>query len=231
MVEFPVMPGESSERTRHPHRPQAADREPTRSARRPARRGHRPGGPAGPAGEAHGGAAAGGGLAGARAGAQGILPCCHRGKLFADRLTSLKDEAAKQQAETKTAVLTKNIQARFNELQALIDRYLDDEAFAAYTEALERKDGRRRPRPAKAKTKHATAAGASANPPPATGIRRRPRRSVGNRRHRQTGMRRSRARFRSDSSSRTLPASGSIDDARLGRLGSVSARHCGACRG
>ena len=39
----------------------------------------------------------------------------------------------------KTAVLTKNIQAQFNELQALIDRYLDDEAFTSYTEALDRK--------------------------------------------------------------------------------------------
>ena len=58
---------------------------------------------------------------------------------FAEQLTKLKDEAARQQAESKTAVLTKNIQAQFNELQALIDRYLDDEAFTSYTEALERK--------------------------------------------------------------------------------------------
>ena len=68
-----------------------------------------------------------------------LLP---RRDLFADRLTRLKEEAAKQQAETKTAVLTKNIQARFNELQALIDRYLDDDAFTTYTEALERKDNK-----------------------------------------------------------------------------------------
>jgi peptidoglycan hydrolase CwlO-like protein len=40
-------------------------------------------------------------------------------------------------------VLTKNIQAQCNELQALIDRYLDDEAFTTYTEALDRKRAER----------------------------------------------------------------------------------------
>ena len=49
--------------------------------------------------------------------------------VYAERLAKLKDEAAREQAQSKTAVLTKNIQARFNELQALIDRYLDDECF------------------------------------------------------------------------------------------------------
>jgi hypothetical protein len=60
-------------------------------------------------------------------------------KQFADQLAKLKEQATRQQAESKTPVLTKNIQAQFNELQALIDRYLDDEAFTSYTEALERK--------------------------------------------------------------------------------------------
>ncbi|MFO0888200.1 MAG: hypothetical protein U0790_03525 [Isosphaeraceae bacterium] len=65
-----------------------------------------------------------------------LLP---RKDVYSRRLEELKDRAAKQQAETKTAVLTKNIQARFNELQALIDRYLNDEPLANYTEALDRK--------------------------------------------------------------------------------------------
>ena len=48
---------------------------------------------------------------------------------FAQRLTKLKDDAAHQQAELKTAVLTKTAQAQISELQAMIDRYLDDEAY------------------------------------------------------------------------------------------------------
>jgi hypothetical protein len=60
-------------------------------------------------------------------------------EIFAEQLQKLKDEAARQQAERKTAVMTKNLQAQFNELQALIDRYLDSEALASYTEALDRK--------------------------------------------------------------------------------------------
>jgi hypothetical protein len=60
-------------------------------------------------------------------------------EIFAEQLKKLKDEATRQQAERKTAVLTKNLQAQFNELQALIDRYLDSEALDSYTEALDRK--------------------------------------------------------------------------------------------
>ena len=63
--------------------------------------------------------------------------------LYADRLSKMKEQATKQQAESKTPVLSKNIQARFSELQALIDRYLDNEAFQSYTEALERKRSER----------------------------------------------------------------------------------------
>ena len=70
--------------------------------------------------------------------------------LYADRLGKMKEQATKQQAESKTPVLSKNIQARFSELEALIDRYLDREAFQSYTEALERK---RTERAAAAKTK------------------------------------------------------------------------------
>jgi hypothetical protein len=57
---------------------------------------------------------------------------------FADELTRLKDEAARQQAQTQTAVLTKTAQAQLADLQALVDRYLDDEGFRAYADALEK---------------------------------------------------------------------------------------------
>jgi hypothetical protein len=60
-------------------------------------------------------------------------------EIFAEQLQKLKDQATRQQTEKKTAVMTKNLQAQFNELQALIDRYLDDEALSSYTEALGRK--------------------------------------------------------------------------------------------
>jgi C-terminal processing protease CtpA/Prc len=55
---------------------------------------------------------------------------------FAQRLTQLKDDAAQRQSLDKTAILTKTAQAQISDLQAMIDRYLDDEAFAAYAEAL-----------------------------------------------------------------------------------------------
>jgi hypothetical protein len=55
---------------------------------------------------------------------------------FAQRLTQLKDVAAQRQAQDKTAILTKTAQAQISDLQAMIDRYLDDEAFTAYAEAL-----------------------------------------------------------------------------------------------
>jgi hypothetical protein len=56
---------------------------------------------------------------------------------FAERLTHLKDEAAHRQSELRTAILTKTAQAQISDLQAMIDRYLDDEAFTAYAKALE----------------------------------------------------------------------------------------------
>jgi hypothetical protein len=65
-----------------------------------------------------------------------LLP---RKEVYTEQLNSLKDQAAKQQEQTKTAVLTKNIQARFSELQALIDRYLEDDVFTSYAEALQTK--------------------------------------------------------------------------------------------
>ena len=71
-----------------------------------------------------------------------------RRDVYAYRLTKLKDEAAKQQAQSKTEVLSKNLQARFNELQALIDRYLDDDAFTPTPRRWNgsARNGARRPR-------------------------------------------------------------------------------------
>ncbi|MFI5458756.1 MAG: hypothetical protein ACHRXM_25290 [Isosphaerales bacterium] len=57
---------------------------------------------------------------------------------FAQRLTKLKDDASHEQAERKTAVLTKTAQAQISDLQSMIDRYLDDETFKAYSDAMER---------------------------------------------------------------------------------------------
>ena len=76
---------------------------------------------------------------------------------FAQRLTQRKDDAAHRQAELKTAILTKTAQAQISDLQAMIDRYLDDEAFAAYAEAL--KEGT-----TEAEAKAKKAAGKTAGP-------------------------------------------------------------------
>ncbi len=65
----------------------------------------------------------------------GLLPARDT---FLEQLTSLKGDAAKSQAETKTAVLTRTAQAQIAEVQSLIDRYLDDELFRAYADALGR---------------------------------------------------------------------------------------------
>jgi hypothetical protein len=93
---------------------------------------------------------------------------------FAEQLGKLKAQATKQQAESKTtAILTKNLEAQFNELQALIDRYLDNEAFTVYTEALDRKRAERNEK-AKAREKSrrqaASARTASAAPAEATDV-------------------------------------------------------------
>jgi hypothetical protein len=57
---------------------------------------------------------------------------------YTKRLAALKDQAAREQAESKKAVLTRTAQAQINDLQAVIDRYLDDEAVTAYRDALAR---------------------------------------------------------------------------------------------
>ncbi len=57
---------------------------------------------------------------------------------YAKRLAELKDRATKEQVELKKAILTPNAQAQINDVQAMIDRYLDDDAVRAYQEALDR---------------------------------------------------------------------------------------------
>ncbi len=71
---------------------------------------------------------------------------------FAQKLTKLKEEATQRQAETKKPILTRTAQAEINDLQSLIDRYLEDDTFKAYSDALEQAQA-----PGAAKTKGATA--------------------------------------------------------------------------
>ena len=78
---------------------------------------------------------------------------------FAKRLTQLKEDAAHQQADLKQAVLTKTAQAYIADLQSMIDRYLDDETYRAYVDALERAHIEQAARE-KAKTKKAALAAA-----------------------------------------------------------------------
>ena len=81
---------------------------------------------------------------------------------FAQRLTQLKDDAAQRQSLDKTAILTKTAQAQISDLQAMIDRYLDDEAFSAYSEAL--KEGRADVAKAKKEVRKAVTAPAAVPP-------------------------------------------------------------------
>ncbi len=55
---------------------------------------------------------------------------------LADELEQLKTDAARKQVEIKKAVLTKTAQAEIADLETLITRYLDDEIFRAYADAL-----------------------------------------------------------------------------------------------
>jgi hypothetical protein len=57
--------------------------------------------------------------------------------VYAKRLAELKEEAVRVQAESKKTILTKTAIAMINDLQALLDRYLDDETLNAYNRALE----------------------------------------------------------------------------------------------
>jgi hypothetical protein len=80
---------------------------------------------------------------------------------FTTEVARLKDEAAQQQAKAKTPVLTKTAQARITDLQSLTERYLDDEEFNGFRDALDklRTDASKKPAVAtpKAAPKPATA--------------------------------------------------------------------------
>lgn len=81
---------------------------------------------------------------------------------YADRIAQLKEDAARQQAKNKTAILTKTAQAQIAEVQALIDRYLDDDLIRGYTDAVQRA----RDEAARAKAKPAKKATPKASPAP-----------------------------------------------------------------
>ena len=58
---------------------------------------------------------------------------------FSKRAAQIKDESVRQQAESKKTILTKTAQAQMTDVQAMIDRYLDDDAIKVYVEALAEK--------------------------------------------------------------------------------------------
>lgn len=62
-------------------------------------------------------------------------------RIFTEQLTALRDEAARQQAETKTPILTRTAQAQIADAESLIGRYLDDELFQAYENAYKESQG------------------------------------------------------------------------------------------
>jgi hypothetical protein len=55
---------------------------------------------------------------------------------FVDRLARYKEDATREQAKTKSAILTRTAQAHIAELDGLIARYLDDDIFRGYADAL-----------------------------------------------------------------------------------------------
>ncbi len=56
---------------------------------------------------------------------------------YAKKIAAIKDRATKQQYETRTAILTHNAQAQINDVEAMIDRYLDDDTIRGYRRAIE----------------------------------------------------------------------------------------------
>jgi hypothetical protein len=57
---------------------------------------------------------------------------------FEGKLTRIREEGERQEAEAKTLVLTKNARAQLDETKGLIERYLDDDAIRSYEDAAER---------------------------------------------------------------------------------------------
>jgi hypothetical protein len=89
---------------------------------------------------------------------------------FVDQLKSIRDQATRQQAESRRAILTRTAQAQLNDLQALIDRYLDDEEFKAFSEALEQSKANTETAKARpGESAKRSTAGAELKAPPADG--------------------------------------------------------------
>ncbi len=57
--------------------------------------------------------------------------------VFEKKLTALRGDAEDKEKASKALVLTRNARAQLDEAKALIDRYLDDELFNAFADALE----------------------------------------------------------------------------------------------
>jgi hypothetical protein len=57
---------------------------------------------------------------------------------FAQRLAKLKEDAAQEQSNLKTAILTKTASAQITDVQSMIDRYLDDELYNLFRQELEK---------------------------------------------------------------------------------------------
>ena len=85
---------------------------------------------------------------------------------YASELAGLRKKAAIDQASTKSPILTKTVQAQLAEVEALIDRYLEDEGFNAYADALSKvKAQAAKPAVKKAAPKTATSAAPNPEPP------------------------------------------------------------------
>ncbi len=66
---------------------------------------------------------------------------------FEKRLDQIRADGERQEAESKTLVLTRNARAQLDETKGLIDRYLDDDAIRSYEDAAQRaKAERARPK-------------------------------------------------------------------------------------
>jgi hypothetical protein len=80
------------------------------------------------------------------------------------RLERLTEDAQKQEERTRSVVLTKTARAQLTETKALIDRYLDDELYRAYEDAVLRAKERDARGKAQAKAKAKTAPRIAAPP-------------------------------------------------------------------
>jgi hypothetical protein len=83
---------------------------------------------------------------------------------FVKRLERLNEDAQKQEERTRSVVLTKTARAQLTDTKALIERYLDDELYRAYEDAVIRAKERDARDKTAAKTKKA--APRIAAPPP-----------------------------------------------------------------